>query len=208
MTDLLPYLCSFVWPAALLLLAFCFVADRSRLRAHPNAWFAAMAALAAGIVLIPAGGLPLGRWFTGLCSNLSVPLLALIASAIGRRVFDADLPGKAGMRAAIGFGLAAGIWLYPMALGMGPIDPYSSGWGFSWLFAATGALTALLLWRGNRFGLVLLTAAVAYHLGLLESGNYWDYLVDPIYFLISLAAVGRELVRAFRRLTSKPGARG
>jgi len=203
-SDFLPFLFSFVWPAAFLVLLFSFVPRPRRLQAHLGVWLAAMIALAAGIVSIPVGGLPLGRWFTGLCANLSLPLLAWIASAIGRRMFNVDLLGEEGRRAAVGFGVAAGGALYPMALGLGGVDPYSAGWSFSWLFAGTGALTALLLWRANRFGLVLLAAVAAYHLGLLESENYWDYLVDPLYFVASLVGVGRLTVHALRRRESSP----
>lgn len=196
-TDLLPYLFSFIWPAAILLLVFCFVA---RPRRHPGIWLVVGAALAVGIVVFPVGGLPLGRWFTGLCANFSLPLLALIAAVIARRVFRVELLGKGGTRDAMWFGAVAGVMLYPMALGLGPVDPYALGWSFGWLFAATGTLTAICLWRGNRFGAVLLSAIAAYHLHLLESDNYWDYLVDPVYFLISLALA----VRAGLRLMMRP----
>lgn len=194
-TDFPRYLFSFVWPVAFLMLLFCVVFRPRRLRRHPGGWLFGMGVLAMGIVWFPVGGLPLGRWFTGLSANFSLPLLALIADAIGRRVCNAELLGQNGTRAATGFGAVAGILLYPMALGLGPVDPYALGWSFGWLFAATGALTATWLWRGNRFGLVLLAAIVAYDLRLQESNNYWDYLVDPVYFLISLVAVSRQWVQ-------------
>lgn len=191
-TEMIPYLFSFVWPATLLLLVFCTVLRK-------RAWFPIMAALAIGIVFIPLGGIPLGRWLTGLCANFSLPLLALLIAMIARKAFDVELLGKDGMRAAMWFGALAGSLLFPMALGLGSFDPYPLGWNFSWLFAGSGVLTAVLLWCGNRFGLVLLSAIVAYHFGLLESNNYWDYLVDPVYFLISLVAVGRRFLRPSSR---------
>ena len=54
-------------------------------------------------------------------------------------------------------------------------------------------LTGLLLAKQNRFGLLLLLAIVAYHLGLLESENYWDYLLDPAYCLVALIVLGCQL---------------
>ena len=42
--------------------------------------------------------------------------------------------------------------------------------------------------------ILLLLAAAAFHLRVLESSNYWDYLLDPIYCLVSLAALGRRLI--------------
>ena len=81
--------------------------------------------------------------------------------------------------------------LYPLALGLGPVDPFSLGWSFGPLFAGMTVVTGFLLWQGNRFGVVLVVAILAWHLGVAESGNYWDCLVDPVYFLVSLGALGR-----------------
>jgi len=49
-----------------------------------------------------------------------------------------------------------------------------------------------LAW-GNRFGVVLLSALLAYALTALESRNCWDYVMDPFFWLISL---GILVVRA------------
>ena len=193
-TDLPAYLFSFVWPTAALLLLSCFV-FRARIPPRPARSFSIATLCAAAIVCLPLGGIPLGRWFTGLCANFSLPLLALIADLLGRRVFGTDLLEKKGRRAAAWFGAIAGVVLYPMALGIGKLDPYVSGWFFSWLFAVAGVLTALLLLRGNRFGLALLAAIAAFHLHLLESDNYWDYLVDPVYFTVSAVLVARDSLR-------------
>lgn len=193
--GMLPYIFSFIWPASLLLLVFCLVPRRDGLATRGPGWFAIMTVLAVAIVVIPVGGIPLGRWFTGLCANFSIPLLALIVNVIARKAFKVELLGKSGMNAAFAFGALSGAVLFPMALGLGAFDPYSLGWSFSALFVVSALFTALLLWLGNRFGLVLLCAIAAYHLGLLESDNCWDYLVDPVFFLISLVTVIRRLFR-------------
>jgi hypothetical protein len=85
------------------------------------------------------------------------------------------------------FGAVAGLVLYPAALGLGRWDPYSLGWGFSALFGLVGLLGAYHLICGNRFGWVVLIAIVAWQLRLLESRNYWDYLLDPVYFVVALS---------------------
>ena len=41
--------------------------------------------------------------------------------------------------------------------------------------------------RNNAFGIVLLAAGGFWQLGCLESDNAWDYLIDPIYWLLSIA---------------------
>ena len=42
---------------------------------------------------------------------------------------------------------------------------------------------------------------------LPESGNYWDCLVDPIYFLVSLSVLGVSLWRRARIALAPPSAR-
>jgi len=96
--------------------------------------------------------------------------------------------------------------LYPLALGWGKFDPYGWGWYFSPLFLAGATLTGLLVWRNNRFGLLLLLSILAFHLRLLESTNYWDYLLDPVYCLVSVFALGRRLIARFRRPKPQPEA--
>ena len=90
-----------------------------------------------------------------------------------------------------------------MALGLGGFDPYEWGWPFSPLFIAVGALTAWLMWRQNRFGVVLLIAALAFQLELLESSNYWDYLLDPIYSLVSIGWLAGRLAASTRTSLTK-----
>ena len=93
--------------------------------------------------------------------------------------------------------MAAGLGLYPLALGWGSFDPYEWGWSFSPLFVAVAVMTALLAWKQNRFCLPLLLAIAAYHLRLQESANYWDYLLDPVYCLVSIIALAwQTLARA------------
>ncbi|MFM8809421.1 MAG: hypothetical protein ACKOJB_11070, partial [Chthoniobacterales bacterium] len=80
-------------------------------------------------------------------------------------------------------------------------DSYAFGW--PWLDSAVSlalfgivALTsALLVYRGNRFGWVLVLSSVAYLFRTQESQNFWDYLVDPLYAALSLLACLAMLVR-------------
>ena len=201
-SELPPYLFSFILPAGLLLLALVAVANRV-LRRPVGAWcLVALTVLAFGLVALPVGGLPLARWITTFCGSPSLPLIALLATALGRRALNLNLLRQAEVRTTANFGLVAGLVLYPLAMGLGPFDPYALGWDFSALHVVVGALTVWWLWRGNRFGLVLLGAIAACQLGLMESGNYWDYLVDPICFIVSLVMVGRRFLRS--RLQTNP----
>jgi hypothetical protein len=124
----------------------------------------------------------------------SVPLLACLTSAVAQQFFGIELLRRQDRRAAWLFGVVAGIVLYPLALGWGPYDPYVLGWVFGPLFAGMGLITAALLWKGNRFGVVLLLSIIAWYAGVPESANYWDCLVDPIYFAACLIALGWGLL--------------
>ena len=94
------------------------------------------------------------------------------------------------------FSLLAGAALYPMALGAGAFDPYPAGWHFSWLFVVLLLVTVIMLSLKNRFSGVLLVTILAFNLHLLESGNLWDYLVDPILVITSIVAL---IVRVVKR---------
>lgn len=142
--------------------------------------------LGVGLAWVPVGGLPIGRWLHGFNSNLSLPFVAILWSVVLSPLFQRRLLDERALRAGLWFGAASGLFLYPMAAGVGPIDPYELGWNWPGIELVIGGLSVLLLWRQNAFGGVLLLTAAAWRLGAMESQNVWDYLVDPIYFVISL----------------------
>jgi hypothetical protein len=147
-----------------------------------------------GFLAVPVLGIPIAGWVRGLNANFSLPLTGLLAAAVWQEEFRVKLLAGSDWTAGWAFGSVAGLGLYPLALGWGNYDPYEWGWRFSPLFVASAGLTGVLLWKRNRFGLVLLLAILAYHLRLLESSNYWDYLLDPVYWVASLLALGWRLL--------------
>ena len=122
--------------------------------------------------------------------------MALLTSACVQQFFGIELLQRKDRQVAWLFGALAGFLLYPLALGLGPFDPYSLGWHFGMLFASVAALASVFILRGNRFGVVLVLAIAAWHLRAVESGNYWECLVDPFYFLVSVGALGLWAWRA------------
>ncbi len=152
--------------------------------------------LAVAISVVPVGGFPLARIVAGFGWVPSVPLLVLLADAVLRGVRGADWLRLPERRAMWLWGALAGLALYPSALGLGRFDAYSLGWGFSPLVVVVAAMSVGLLWRGHRFGLVLVLAAAIWQAGGFESANYWDYLVDPVYFAISVLALARSYAAA------------
>ena len=149
--------------------------------------------IALAVLLIPVQGAIVARWIATLISSVSIPFVGLAAVAVWGRAFEKPQLSAREWRTAWIFGAVAGLFLYPMALGIGSMDPYEWGWSFGLLFVVIAVVTAWLIWMQNRFGLLLLLAAVAFQLRLLESTNYWDYLVDPIYCAASVIALGKRL---------------
>lgn len=170
-------------------------------------WFAAAGVGALILSLTPFYGHAPRYWLSGLTPNMSVPLLVLLVASIIRRASGRIFFRARDWRAAWIFGAVASFVLYPSALGLGlrNFDSYSLGWPWlEWLpslalFGAVATVTGLLVWRGNRFGWVLLLAAVAYALRLQESHNLWDYLLDPLFAAVSLLAAGWLIWRRSER---------
>jgi hypothetical protein len=155
-------------------------------------------AVAALILLLPIGGLSIASRIAGVSANFSITFIGLLAVSVWERAVARRICTDGDWRMGWGFGAIGGVVLYPMALGLGSVDPYEWGWQFGPLFVAMGVLTAWLFWKGYRFGLLLLIAAAAFHLRLLESTNYWDYLIDPVYVLVAIIAMARRLTSQVR----------
>ena len=134
------------------------------------------------LLWFPAGAahLPLLAYVRGVSSDLSVTLVALACLGLGQRLFGMPAVVRR-ERMALNTAIAvAAALLYPLALGWGDWDAYRLGWGS---FGMLGALLALSMvcWVMD---LRLLPALVglgllAWTLGLMESTNLWDYLMDP-----------------------------
>ncbi len=154
----------------------------------------AMASVSGLLVILPIGGLSVGRWLVSLYANPSIPMTALLFSWIMKTSFKIEILDHSAIQTCRFFSLVAGAALYPMALGIGTVDPYSAGWHFSWLFVILLVITLVLVFFNNRFSMVLLAAILAYNLRLLESSNLWDYLVDPVLVIISIAGLARRFV--------------
>jgi hypothetical protein len=163
--------------------------------------------VAGAVSLIPIDGLPLGRWLHGIDANFSIPFVAVLLDLVLAPLMRRPLLDARARRTAVWFGLVGGLLLYPLALGVGPFDPYVLGWRSPGVAAAAAVLGASLLMGNNAFGFVLLAAGVAWQAGLLESTNAWDYLLDPVYCLLSVMnAVAGGLAAGWRRLARRGAA--
>ena len=157
-------------------------------------WCVGLGLIALGTLMIPVAGLPLARVLAAVMDHWSVPLLALLTAGVSTTFFGAELLRREDLRGLWVFGVVAGVALYPLALGIGSVDPFAHGWHFGPLFVLIGSVTLYFQWRRNRFGVVLLVAMFAWLAGIAESGNLWDCLIDPVFFFVSVGVLVKSLV--------------
>ena len=143
-------------------------------------WIVVMAVFVVMWLPVGAARLPVLAFVRGVSSDLSMTLVALACFSLGRRLFG--LPAMARREVLslfMALAVAAAV-LYPTALGWGDWDAYRPGWGSLGMLGILLVLS-LAFWVS---GLRLLPALVglallAWTVGLLESGNLWDHLMDP-----------------------------
>lgn len=134
------------------------------------------------LLWLPVGAaqLPLLAYVRGISSDLSLTLVALAALVLGQRLLGWPALARREILALHGAVAAAALLLYPLALGWGDWDAYRAGWGSPGMWAALLALSLLCWVRGLRLLPALVgLALLAWSLGVMESGNLWDCLIDP-----------------------------
>lgn len=175
-------------------------------------------ALCVGTAVWPAAGfgepaLTWAAWVRGVVGDLSatsvVLLLAALASVVAARpAGGARSPGLDGIVLRIG-AAALGWTLIATHLFSDRVDLYSAGYANGPLLPVVLVLACAAALAGAwRCALSLAAALLASGLGLPESTNLWDALVDPwltVWASASLVALGW---RALRGRSSGPSRRG
>ena len=149
--------------------------------------------LAFFLLRIPIDGWHLFAWVRVLEPNPSFTLTGLLVVALWARITQKKLFRVQDWRAAWSLGAGLALLLYPMALGLTSIDPYTWGWG-PILPIVTALASSLLLLAGNRMGILLLLTLGGVLLHLQESSNFWDALIDPFYGGLSLLIIMARIV--------------
>ena len=153
---------------------------RQRDITRPARWVVVLAVFSVMWLPVGAAQLPVVAFVRGISSDLSTTLVALAGLSLGRRLFGwPAMARREGLALSMALAVAAAV-LYPTALGWGDWDVYRPGWGSFYMLGTLLALSMVFWVRGLRLlpalaGLALL----AWTLGLMESGNLWDYLMDP-----------------------------
>ena len=182
--------------ATALHLQYFLVARRSLLRVLALAVFIAL------LIPVFGAGLPLTAFFRGVGGDLSTTLLALSVWSLSYRLLGTTAINKRELTVLMAAISAAALLLYPTALGWGDWDAYRLGWGSWWLWVALLALCGVSAGLGLRVLPALMALALlAWSFGLMESGNLWDYLLDPWISAYALVFVFIKCWQsAFRRV--------
>ena len=154
-----------------------------RLTGLGRVWLVVLGTVCTALSLIPIAKLPLAASLRGVTGDLSVTTLLLLGRFVLRPVLDWEpLEARAGRALRLTM-TAGGILLYPLALGLGLWDPYTLGYGKPWFLGGLAILAAAWLFLDfPQLAGGLALGVLAWGLGLLESRNLWDYLLDPFVF--------------------------
>ncbi|MCZ8256138.1 MAG: hypothetical protein O9327_10780 [Polaromonas sp.] len=145
-------------------------------------WVKCVTAAVFVLLWCPAGDaqLPLVAYVRGISSDLSISLVAIACLGMYQRLSGARLiDARERYAASLAFAAFA-VFLYPLALGWGDWDSYRLGWGSPGLWVALLLLSLACWGRGFRLlPMLIALGLVAWAIGVLESTNLWDYLIDP-----------------------------
>ncbi len=141
-----------------------------------------------GVLLLPAGwlafmpinDLPVAGYIRGLLGDLSITTLILLFTVSMSALLDRNFFKPKSFFLFMLLVLMVGSFLYPFSLGFTYFDPYALGYS-SKIFLAFFFAAALTAWYFNLyFILLIIVLSVSAHLmGIYESRNMWDYLIDP-----------------------------
>ncbi len=178
---MIPTLTGFLGSALLLAGLACLVPAPSRKTR------ALIVLAAAASALVPIQGTMIAEYLRGALGDLSIVTQSLLAIGIAQHIAGRAFMHRRERAAIMATVVLGALFLYPAALGVTYLDPYSLGYGSAWL-VGTLLVLALAAWQLRFEWLValLLIAVVARMANLLESRNLWDYLLDPLLALYAV----------------------
>jgi hypothetical protein len=149
--------------------------------------------IVAAAALIPYAGLPIAAYMRAVIGDLSITTLVLLGWVILRKMSDGRLPADRQTLPLYTLIALAALGLYPLALGMGLVDPYRLGYGNPWLLGILLAIALLACWlRWTLLALCIALAVLAWVMGWYESNNIWDYFLDPLLAVCAIGALIRR----------------
>jgi hypothetical protein len=139
------------------------------------------------LLLLPLDGDPAWYAVRGIFGDSSITALLFYIAFILQQNFSWQLCRPDELVLLRRLLAVTALLLYPFALGLTGFDSYSLGYANAWLLAILFIMALLFWWRTYYFLAISLTASVAaWSLQMLESGNLWDYLLDPVFVVLLL----------------------
>ena len=136
--------------------------------------------------------LPLVAYVRGVTGDLSVVLTLLLWSS----VLLPSRPVPLAFRIALSI---IALLFYPLALGLGMLDPYAWGYGSLVLLIAIAMFALVCGLLGWTKGVWIIAIAIVAWAGRWhESTNLWDYVLDPLLCLWALISCIHVLYRKRR----------
>jgi len=136
--------------------------------------------------------LPLSAYVRGVTGELSIVTMLLLWSSV--------LPSAKNIPSGFKVSVAViAIVFYPLALGLGMLDPYAWGYGSIGLLIATIFFAVVCGLAGWTKGVWILSfAIIAWATHWHESSNLWDYLLDPFLAIWTLLAIPNAIYQKRR----------
>ena len=165
------------------------------------------------LMLIPLGGIAMAAYLRGATGDLSITTLVLIGCALLRPGFACVGNETSNRRSLLTLVVLIALLFYPLSMGLTAFDPYRLGYGDPQFVAALLlAALAAWFWKHHLIASCISLATLAWATGWYESGNLWDYLLDPFLSIYALAAIMIQVVKALmqkcRSLCSQPPIQG
>ena len=152
---------------------------------------------AAIVIIVPIAGVSLAGHLRGLWGDPSIVTFLLLFLYTVR---PSSLPNRPRVSTCVLVSLFVMLPLYlPLFLlnPNVPVDLYAIGWHPKWILIAIAviALGSVMMRRMDpRWTNIIAIALIASSIGLMESDNLWDYLVDPgLLFTIAFLAIAGSI---------------
>ena len=149
------------------------------------------------VIIVPIAGVSLAGHLRGLWGDPSIVTFLLLFLYTVR---PSSLPNRPRVSTCVLVSLFVMLPLYlPLFLlnPNVPVDLYAIGWHPKWILIAIAviALGSVMMRRlAPRWTNIIAIALIASSVGLMESDNLWDYLVDPgLLFTIAFLAIAGSI---------------
>lgn len=159
------------------------------------------------VLIVPVAGVSIAGHLRGLWGDPSIVTFVLLLRYTSN---PSALPSRPRLSTCLLTTFFVSLPLYLPLFSLSPaipVDLYSFGWQPKWILIAlavimTGSIALRTL--SHRWVNLIAIALIAYSIGLMESDNMWDYLVDPglLFTIAFLAIAGVASIFRGRTLTA------